>query len=148
MKTKTIMTLVSLLFCSVSMAQLKFEDARIFATLKGSNTTAGYVKIKNEGANEVVLVLKHVAKFKAVETHETLEESGKMVMRKVDSFKIPAGTTLELKPGGRHLMLFDPTEAINEGTSLEVVFSIDGKDKTVTFKVVPRIQPPASQSHH
>jgi periplasmic copper chaperone A len=147
MKTTTLLTWVSLFFCSVSWADLKFEDARIFAPMKGSNITAGYVNVKNEGKKDAILILKRVAKFKAFETHETLEESGKMIMRKVGSFKIPAGATLELKPGGRHLMLFDPTEVIKEGTSLEVLFSIDGKDKAVAFNVISRVQASDSHSH-
>ena len=132
----------------LALAQLKFNDARIFAPLKGSNTTAGYAVIKNEGKKDVTLVLKSVEKFKASETHETLEEAGKMSMKKVDSFIIAAGKELELKPGGRHLMLFDATAEILPGSALTVSFLVDGKPTDVKFKVIPRVQATGSSSGH
>lgn len=131
-----------------AQAQLKFNDPRIFAPLKGSNATAGYVIVKNEGKKDVTLVLKSVEKFKAVETHETVEESGKMSMKKVESFVVPAGKELELKPGGRHLMLFDPTAEVTEGQMLKVVFTANNKNTEVKFKVISRIPKTESVSEH
>lgn len=148
MKKKIFFVLTTLFCCSRLYAQVKFEDARIYTPLKGSNITAGYVNIKNSGAKEVEVVLKKVEKFKAYETHETLEESGKMVMRKVESFKIPAGATLELKPGGKHIMLFDPTEVIKAGATVKAVFAINGKEETALFKVQDRAQSSDEHSHH
>lgn len=133
---------------SQAKASLKFENPRIFAPLKGASMTAGYVEIKNTSDKEIEIVLKSVEKFKAVETHETLEENGKMAMKKVESFKVPAKGTLELKPGGRHLMLFDPSETLKEGSSLKAIFSVDGKDETVKFKVIPRQQATEEHGHH
>lgn len=136
-----ITTIVSVSFyTSLSHAKsvLKFENAKIFAPLKGSNATAGYVDIKNTTDNEVEISLKEVEKFKAAETHETVEEAGKMSMKKVESFKIPSKGTLTLKPGGRHLMLFDPTDSISAGSNLIVKFLVNGKVESVKFKVTPR----------
>ncbi len=135
----------SFVLASSAFAALKFQDARIFAPMKGSTITAGYVSIQNEGPAEVELSLKKVEKFKAFETHETVEEAGKMAMRKVDSFKIPAKGSLELQPGGKHLMLFDPTEAIKEGSSIKVHFLVNKKEEIVDFKVVSRTE---SAAHH
>ena len=145
---KTVLILGVCFSFEIATAQLKFNDARIFAPLKGSNTTAGYAVIKNEGQKDVTLVLKSVEKFKASETHETIEEAGKMSMKKVDSFVIAAGQELELKPGGRHLMLFDATESILPGSTLTVSFLVDGKPSEVKFKVIPRVQASGSASGH
>jgi hypothetical protein len=152
MKFNFLTLLAASLLCSLTVLaapkklDIKFEDARIFAPLKGSNATAGYVNIKNDGTEEVTLILKKVEGFKAVETHETLEESGQMMMKKVESFKIAAGSTLELKPGGRHLMLFDPEKTMKEGSRLKVTFSVNGKDETISFKVIART--PSEHAHH
>lgn len=145
---KTFLILGVCLSFEMAQAQLKFIDARIFAPLKGSSTTAGYVLIKNEGQKDVTLVLKSVEKFKASEAHETTEEAGKMMMKKVDSFLIPAGQELELKPGGRHLMLFDATSEILPGHTLTVSFLADGKPSDVKFKVIPRVQSTGTSSGH
>lgn len=133
---------------SEAKSSLKFENARIFQPLKGSNATAGYADIKNESDKEIEITLKLVEKFKAAETHETSEVDGKMSMKKVDSFKVPAKGTLELKPGGRHLMLFDPIEVIKENSSLKVVFMINGKEESFKFKVISRQEKSEDHSHH
>jgi len=126
---------------------VKFEEPRIYVPLKGVNMTAGYVNIKNETAKEIEIKLKSVEKFKAFETHETIEEAGVMAMKKVDSFKIKKGETLKLEPGGRHLMLFDPIGKISLGSSLKVVFTVDGKEESVKFKIVSR-ESQTEEHHH
>jgi copper(I)-binding protein len=144
---KTVFAAMILLLGSQCFAQVKFENARIFTPLKGSDMTAGYVTIKNEGAAEVEVALKSVEKFKAAETHETVEKNGKMGMEKVDAFKIPAGQSIELKPGGKHMMLFNPAADIKEGSSLKAIFVVDHKkEESVAFKVVPRSA--SSEEHH
>lgn len=135
-----------LLFANLTMADCDFKskievtEPRIFAPLKGSNATGGFAKIKNNCDEEVDLSLKSAEGFKAVETHVTTEESGRMAMKKIDSFKIKPGETLELLPGGKHLMFFDPKPAIAEGSEVKLVFRLNKKELTVSFKVVPRIK--------
>lgn len=143
--------ILSLIFAAIlceAKSSIKFDNARIFAPLKGSNATAGYVEIKNSTDKEVEISLKLVEKFKAYETHETIDEAGKMTMRKVDSFKIPAKGTLELKPGGRHLMLFEPNQEVKEGSTLKVTFLVNGKDESVPFKVIQRQKAAEGHGHH
>lgn len=151
---KTLLSTLTILSCIIiaSTAQAKsavqFENPRIFAPLKGSNATAGYVEFKNTTDKEVEIKLVSVENFTAVETHETIEDAGKMAMKKVDSFKVAAKASLELKPGGRHLMLFDATKTITEGSKLKAVFSIDGKNETVQFKVIARQPKTEEHAHH
>lgn len=121
-------------------AKIEITEPRIFAPLKGSNATGGFAKIKNNCAEPIELSLKSAEGFKAVETHVTVEESGRMAMKKIDSFKINPGETLELVPGGKHLMFFDPQISVNEGAEVKLVFSLNKKELTVPFKVVPRIK--------
>ena len=147
---------ISFLFCGsllpntvlAEREDIKFTEARIYTPLKGSNVTAGYVIIENNSKSARKLVLSGVEGFKAFETHETIEENGKMSMKKVDEYTIAPNSTLELKPGGKHLMLFDPLKKISDGDSLEVKFKIDGKEKSVKFKVVPRVTTDHKHDHH
>lgn len=128
----------TLAFASISHAELKFEGAKIFALLKGSSATAGYVVIKNISAETVEISLDKVEKFKKAETHETTENDGQMSMQKVESFKILPNSELELKPGGKHIMLFDPTGEIKLNSNLKVHFVVNKKPMAVDFKVVSR----------
>ena len=129
-----------LFFVSLAKAELQFEEAKIFAPMKGSNATAGYVAIKNKSSESIEISIVSVESFKKAETHETLEKDGRMTMQKVDSFKILANDKLELKPGGKHIMLFDPTGEIKLNTNLKVHFLVNKKPKVVNFKVVSRTE--------
>jgi periplasmic copper chaperone A len=55
---------------------------------------------------------------------------GMMVMRPVDSVPIAAGATVELKPGGYHIMIVDPKEQPAVGSTVEL---------TLTFQKAPPV---------
>lgn len=70
---------------------------------------AVYLRIVNSGdaADRLVAVETPIADV--AETHESVEEDG--VMRMVahpQGFEIPAGGSVDLAPGGKHVMLIDP----------------------------------------
>ena len=50
-------------------------------------------------------------------------DGGVMRMRAIDSLALPAGKTVELKPGGYHLMLLDLAQPLKEGDSVPVVLT-------------------------
>jgi copper(I)-binding protein len=53
-----------------------------------------------------------------------------MLMRPVDSISIAAGATVELKPGGYHIMIIDPKEQPATGSTVEL---------TLTFLKAPPV---------
>lgn len=143
-----IVTVLSLSVAAFAECDLKskieFAESRIFAPLKGSNATGGFARVKNNCAEDVELIFKSAEKFKAVESHVTVEEGGRMAMKKTDSFKIKSGETLELAPGGKHLMFFDPQATIKEGDVIDLTFMMNSKEIKVPFKIVPRME----KAHH
>jgi copper(I)-binding protein len=77
---------------------------------------------------------------KMVEIHETIDDNGVMKMRPVaGGFEIPAGGELELKPGGKHLMLMGLTQPLTEGGEVEVTLKFE-KAGDVTVKAPVKIQ--------
>ena len=64
-----------------------------------------------------------------VEIHEMTMESNIMRMRAISSLELPAGKTVELKPGGYHMMFLDLQQQIQEGDVVPVTLVIEGKDK-------------------
>lgn len=144
----TVLFLSSAAFAKGTEGVLEFTNAKVFAPLKGTNATAGYGTIKNTTAQEVVLKLTKAEPFKAVETHQTKEKAGKMAMEKVESFKIPAQGSLELKPGGNHIMLFDPSREVKTGEQITVQFLVDGKPVEAKFKVEARVEGADSHAGH
>jgi copper(I)-binding protein len=71
---------------------------------------------------------------KAIEIHETIDDNGVMKMRPVPGgFEIPAGGKLELKPGGKHVMLIGLTAPLVEGQEVEVTLNFE-KAGAITVK--------------
>lgn len=132
-------TMVFSFFAMATTSGLTLTDARIFAPIKGSNTTAGYAKLLNSSDSAIKVSIVKVSPFKAVELHETVPVDGRMAMQKVEEYNIPAKGSLELKPGGHHLMLFDATRGLNLDETLKVTLKVNGKEQDFDFKVVPRM---------
>ncbi len=119
-------------------ADLKFSDAIIYIPLKGSSVTAGYAVIENETKEAVTLTLQSVAGFKAVEVHQTLEKDGRAAMQKVENFVVAPKSRLVLKPGGNHMMLFDPLREFKPAEEINAIFIVNEKSQTVKMKIVAR----------
>jgi copper(I)-binding protein len=60
---------------------------------------------------------------KAAEIHTMTMDGGVMRMRAIDSLPLPAGKTVELKPGGYHLMLLDLVQPLKAGETVPVVLT-------------------------
>lgn len=81
-----------------------------------ASVRAGYLKLRNAGDEAVQVVSARSPAFGAIEIHEMRAgDDGVMRMRRVEKIELPAGSTFELEPGGRHLMLFRPTGQIAKG---------------------------------
>jgi len=62
--------------------------------------------------------------------------SGEMVMQEVESIAIPAGETVELKPGGYHIMLIDLAAPLETGQEFDIVLTFaNAGEVTVTVVV-------------
>ncbi|HQV56683.1 MAG TPA: copper chaperone PCu(A)C [Ilumatobacteraceae bacterium] len=57
-------------------------------------------------------------------------------MRKIDSLDIPAGTAVELKPGGYHVMLIGLVKPLVAGSNVELTLTFEkAGDVKVTVPV-------------
>lgn len=73
-----------------------------------------------------------------MELHEmAMGDDGQMVMRpKEGGFVVPAHGSLELAPGGQHVMFMDLTEALKPGADIDVTLIADGgRSWTFTFPI-------------
>jgi len=76
----------------------------------GSDQAAGdvsavYMRITNQGASDRVIVSAASAAAERIEFHQTIVENDIARMEPLDNLLIPAGGTLNLQPGGAHIML-------------------------------------------
>ena len=64
----------------------------------------------------------------AVEVHEMAMQDNVMKMRQVPAVELPAGKSVELKPGGYHVMLMDLKQQVKEGVTVPLTLVIEGPD--------------------
>lgn len=97
---------------------------------------AGYGTIRNDCRSAVVVVGAGSKAFGDVSLHETTVVEGISRMREVERLPIAAGGTVELKPGGLHLMLMQPEVALKEGTQVPLRLTLgDGRKVDATLQV-------------
>ncbi|MGE5087352.1 MAG: copper chaperone PCu(A)C, partial [Bacillota bacterium] len=99
---KSLLTLLILAGSTAFAADITITNAKIFAPIQGTNTTAGYGVIKNTSQKTVTIKAIEAKPFTAIELHETKEKDGRMSMQKMEQITLEPGKEFELKQGGNH----------------------------------------------
>ena len=123
-------------------AQMQVEGAwaRRAALLKGaagSGNSAVYALLVNAGNAPDALVAAASDAAGTVEIHESFLESGMMMMRAVRKIDVPAGSKVEMKPGGYHVMLINLKRDLKAGETISVTLQFEKAGKipvTATVK--------------
>jgi periplasmic copper chaperone A len=108
------------------------------ATPAGAQVGGGYLKITNTGQQPDRLVGGSLPVAADVEVHEMTMSNGVMKMRKLDGLEIKPGQSVELKPGGYHLMFTGLREGLKDKQTLKgtLVFEKAGSVE-VEYLVAP-----------
>ena len=124
MKLKSLLTASALTLASLTVcAQVEVQNAWARATVKGQSATGAFMLITAKEGTKLVGGSSPVAGVTQV--HEMKMEGGVMKMAEVKGgLDLPAGKTVELKPGGYHVMLMDLKEPLAKDTTfaLTLVF--------------------------
>ncbi len=115
---------------------LKAPFAR--ATLPNQPVAGGFLTITNTGAEDDVLIGVSAPFAERGEIHEMAMEGDTMKMRELaDGLVIPAGETVELKPGGYHLMFMKVQHPLVEGEMFEATLEFEKAGVvTVPFSIL------------
>lgn len=107
------------------------------ATVPAAKVGAGYMRITNRGSEPERLVGFAAAIAGRGEVHEMSMDNGVMKMRQVKGgLVIAPGKTVELKPGGLHVMFIDLKEPLKEGEQVPATLSFEkAGDIDVSFQV-------------
>jgi copper(I)-binding protein len=89
------------------------------ATPKGAKVGAGYLTITNKGTETERLIGGSAAVASRFEVHATVTENGVGQMRRVEALEIKPGETVELRPGGMHVMLMGLKQPLQAGQSVK-----------------------------
>lgn len=122
-------------------------NPRIYMPRPGSKATAGYFELSNQSSADLTLTVSEVQPFARVETHETVKENEQVKMIQVDQFSLAPKETLQLVPGGKHIMLFEPQKPLQLGQTLRGKLKIQNQIVEVDFKVVDRAQDQIQGQH-
>ena len=85
------------------------------ATAPGAKVAAGYMELRNSGAQPDRLLSIETPVAQRVEMHISQRDGEVMRMRQVKSFEVPARERYEMRPGGSHLMLVDIARPLKKG---------------------------------
>jgi copper(I)-binding protein len=127
----------ALLMCCAAVcdAQVTVDGAWVRATAPGQKIAGAYLKITSVTAAFLVGASSPAAK--TVELHEMSMDNNVMKMRPVARLELPAGKTVELKPGSYHLMLIDVARPLVAGASVPITLKVEdqhGKRQAVGLK--------------
>lgn len=116
-------------FSVVANAQVSVEKPWVRGTVQGQTSSGAFMELKSKDGAAVVGVESPVAGV--VEIHEMRMDGNVMRMRAVSRIDLPAGKTVELKPGGYHVMLMGLKRPLKKGDVVPLKLRVEGKDKTV-----------------
>jgi hypothetical protein len=129
---------------------LAIEQPWSRATPGGARVAGGYARIANTGREPDRLVGGSLAVAGGFEMHESSETGGVARMRALErGVEIKPGETVELRPGGLHVMFVDLKEPLREGQAIRgtLVFERAGTVE-VTFQVRGIGARDAGHAHH
>src|SRR2546427_251339 len=93
------------LLAATAQAQVTVKDAWVRATVPQQKATGAFMQLKATKNSKLVSASSPLTP--AVEVHEMAMQDNVMKMRQVPAVELPAGKTVELKPGGYHVMLME-----------------------------------------
>lgn len=101
-----------------SQTTVKVEDAWIRGTVATQKATGAFMRLTPSANARLVAALSPAAGV--VEIHEMAMERDIMKMRQIPGLDLAAGRTMELKPGGYHLMLMDLKKQLKGGEQVPI----------------------------
>ena len=141
--------LVSAAFTLPAQAQVTVKEPWVRATVSQQKATGAFMQITS--VQDARLVEAKSPAAGAVEVHEMTMEKDIMKMRAIKGLDLPAGKSVELKPGGYHVMLMDLKQQMKEGDTVPLTLVVEGKDKkrtTVEVKAMVKPLATAAKTEH
>jgi copper(I)-binding protein len=110
----------------VTAGDIEISNPQARAMVPGAKVGGGYLSITNKGNADDKLVGITSTRAKSSEIHQMNVDNGVMTMRLVaGGVVIPAGQTVELTPGGYHVMFTDVTEPFKQGETVRATLTFE-----------------------
>jgi copper(I)-binding protein len=150
MSVKTLIIAAALLAGMAHAQSVDVKDAWVRTSVQGQKATGAFMKLTAKDGAKLVAASSPVAGV--TEVHEMKMEGDIMKMKAVaGGLDLPAGKTVELKPGGYHVMLMDLKAALPKDSTipLTLVFKdAKGVESRLELKVPVATAPMAAAHKH
>ena len=119
------MLLLLLAFPGFALAELEISNPRVKNLPPSVPVRAGYMTLHNPESKAVSIVSLNSDAFGSIEIHQTIAQDGMMRMERVPTLTIEPDSTVQLAPGGLHLMMMNPVEPAGIGDKIEILILFD-----------------------
>jgi len=145
------MGLVLGLFAAQAMADsaISVDKAYARAVPPTAANSAAFMVIHNQGDADRAVVAAASDVSEVTELHDHINDNGVMRMRQVAQIPVPAGGSVELKPGSLHVMLIGLKKPLAEGDQVNVTLIFDDKsEKQVSMQAQKMMMGHHQHMHH
>ena len=143
--TRALLGALLLAAAGIAHAQVEARAAWVRGTVPGQTTAGAYMEITS-GQRASLLGAESPAAGIA-EIHVMRMEGDVMRMRAVPRLELPPGKTVELRPGGHHMMLVDLKRQLKKGDLVPIRLKVELSDKTIrTIQVLAEVRELAATS--
>jgi copper(I)-binding protein len=139
-RKRTALAALLLAAATGAYAQVKIEQPWARPTVEGQMAGGAFLKIQNVGGADRLLSASSSAAA-MVQLHTMSVEGNVMKMREVETIELPAGKTVELKPGGLHIMLMGLKAPLKAGSGVPLTLKFE-KAGAVTVNLTVAAQAP------
>ena len=126
---------------SETQPSLKVSGAWVREPMSSRGMTSAYAVVENPGATALVIVGAAADVAGTVEMHEMTRSGDMMKMAPMKTVTVPPHGTVEFKPGGAHLMLFDLRRPLKDGDTVTVTFTTSAGSHVTAAAAVRKVQP-------
>ncbi len=131
---------LTLMAVHAAFAQVTVKDPWVRASVAQQKSTGAFMQLNAAQDQRLIAARSPVASI--VEIHEMTMEGDLMKMRAIPGLDLPAGKTVELKPGGYHVMLIDLKQQLKEGDIVPITLVVEGKDqKRINIELKVPVRP-------
>lgn len=129
-------SLFSLNVLANQAADLEIENPFVREMPPTAPASGAFMTLINTSDQDIAIVSAQSDAAKKVELHTHTHDNGVMRMREIPEILVPAMGQAELKPGGLHIMLINPTRDLKEGDEVRIVVTLkDGSEQEIIAPV-------------
>lgn len=107
------------------VAQVDVENAFVQLAPPGATVNSAYMEIHNPQLRAQTIVGVSADCCAMAMLHQTRQYGDKVSMEHLDLLIVPAQASVQLAPGGLHIMLMKPAQNLTTGSKVKLTFSFD-----------------------